>query len=70
MILRNNFHNTEYRINLRGDTISSHQIRRAVRALCNSNTCTCGGIRGPQEYKGERVALEQIRPNEWRVVPD
>ena len=62
MIIRNNFHSTAVRINLRGArSLSARQVRRARQALCQWIACPClGGVvheRGPQVLGRERVVF-------------
>jgi hypothetical protein len=54
--LRNDFHDTETRVRVKlegmgNPVITKSQARRARRALCGIDTCTCCnaiGLRGPQ----------------------
>jgi hypothetical protein len=52
--LRNDFHNTEARVRVRGlsygpeGELSARQLQRARQKLCGIRGCTCGGIRGHQ----------------------
>lgn len=61
MMLRNDFHNTQVQVNLRGSHfLTPYQVRRAWKALCGITTCTCSGAlgtRGPQTLEGRRVLL-------------
>jgi hypothetical protein len=58
MILRNDFHNSQVQINLRGQRhLSPSQAKRAHKQLCGMADCRCGGIRGPQSLKGKSVTL-------------
>lgn len=60
--LTNDFHNTGINLILADDTLSAHQLRRARKALCGVQGCTCGGIageRGPQYLPdGRRFQIE------------
>ena len=51
--LRNDFHNTEAKVRCEsGERLSLTQVRRAWKALCGIESCTCNdglGTRGPQE---------------------
>lgn len=54
--LKNDFHNTEVRLNPKGGTLSASQIRRSEKVLCGIDGCTCGdagGMRGQQDYEVE-----------------
>ena len=47
MIIRNDFHNTEVQINLRGTRrLSKYQVKRAWKALCGIQMCECSGPAG------------------------
>lgn len=68
--LRNDFHNSECTIRTE---VLSHiyhtstvyptrsQIETANRKLCGIQGCTCGGIRGPQEYRGKRLIVDDSK---------
>lgn len=60
--LRNDFHNTEVRVRVKGESpwkLSIGQTRRIDQELCGMTECQCGGIRGPQtvETDGDDVRL-------------
>lgn len=47
MILHNDYHHRQVRVNLRGSTqLSPRQVRTARKVLCGIEGCTCGGIAG------------------------
>jgi len=48
--LKNNFHNSEANLIVKDGKISESAIIRAEKKLCGIKDCTCGGIRGPQDY--------------------
>jgi hypothetical protein len=51
--LRNDFHNTEVNVVLKGDTLTRNQMYRVKKALCGRDNCACGPIRGPQGFEYE-----------------
>lgn len=60
--LRSDFHNTTtvVRVPSLPATLTASQERRVKRALCGSEGCQCGGIRGPQcGPNGERLTVER-----------
>ena len=60
----NNFHGTEARVRVRPDGLLSRtQVQRLMRTLCPVSFCSCGGVRGRQEWE-----LEWITDNMVRVV--
>ena len=68
--LKNDFHNTE--VSVRTDFLShgdgrysivltKSQGTRVRRKLCGlGDSCTCGGVRGPQEHQGHRFFVERV----------
>lgn len=61
--LTNNFHNTSARVRTqvfdRWDHVvillTDRQSHRVWKKLCGMNNCTCGGVRGKQEFYGKRL---------------
>lgn len=56
--LTNDFHGTSVNLRVKGSTLSIHQIRRARRALCGVENCTCGGVAGE---RGGQWKVEALR---------
>ena len=48
--LKNNFHNSEVNVIVTDGKISEAAMIRAEKKLCGIKGCTCGGVRGPQDY--------------------
>jgi len=68
LTLRNNFHNTTCRVNVKpGEVLSYHQLRRARFHLCGIDGCTCSnetGTRGQQwQTDGSVVELVPVFQN-------
>jgi len=56
--LKNNFHNTEVRVNVPNDgELSIGQAKRVRKMLCGSDSCTCGVVRGPQDFPVDWVEI-------------
>ena len=65
MTIKNDFHNTS--VVVVGElvdyathwetTLSDSQMKRVKRVLCGMRDCTCGGIRGRQEYLGKKLIV-------------
>lgn len=53
--LKNNFHNTEATVVVKGGIIKAAAMKAAERKLCGMKECTCGGVRGPQDYTVEQA---------------
>lgn len=74
MLLRNDFHNTEVQVNLRGRTfLTPYQVRRAWKTLCGIRTCVCSGAlgtRGPQRLEGRRVVLTPCQDGTVMIEDD
>lgn len=51
IMLKNDFHNTEVRVRVEGESpwiLSKRQSQRIDRGLCGVKGCSCGCIRGSQ----------------------
>ena len=48
--IKNNFHNSEVNVLVKDGKISETSMIRAGKKLCGIKDCTCGGVRGPQDY--------------------
>jgi hypothetical protein len=44
--LKNDFHNTEVRLNPKNEELSTGQVKRAQRVLCGIDDCVCGNTAG------------------------
>ena len=51
--LRNDFHGSAIALIAKNNQINANQLKRARKALCGLSACTCGGIRGPQDFQIE-----------------
>ncbi len=68
--LRNDFHNTSYRVRTAVEfdagvaiiTLTDGQTARARKVLCGMDDCTCAqhscGIHGPQEHDGRKLLVD------------
>ncbi len=54
--LTNDFHDTETIVVSANGTLNRRQVRRAWKALCGTETCTCGGEAG---QRGGAWGVEQ-----------
>ena len=61
MKLLNDFHNTEITLRVKGDQLSSGQIKRAQKELCGISGCTCSGPTGARGVQdGFRIIGDEI----------
>ncbi|MCP5415267.1 MAG: hypothetical protein H6961_11755 [Chromatiaceae bacterium] len=66
--LKNDFHNTEVRLQADiGDELTPAQIRRAKQALCGIDGCTCSGDAGERGQQ-EGFELVPARQDTLRIV--
>ena len=68
--LRNDFHNSsvvmmlEPKSGVQNTTVvypSAEQFKKAKNALCGTDGCTCGGIRGPQNHDGKKLIVDNSK---------
>ncbi len=57
--LKNNFHDTEVRINPKDGELSAHQVKRARKVLCGIDSCTCGNEAGMRGHNNPAVEFNQ-----------
>ena len=53
IILKNDFHNSEVKLNVKNGVITKDQVKRSKTVLCGMLGCSCSddlGMRGPQDY--------------------
>jgi hypothetical protein len=48
--IKNDFHNTEINLVLKGDNLTRSQMRRVNSELCGMSDCRCGGIWGDHDF--------------------
>jgi hypothetical protein len=65
--VKNDFHNREINLILKGDTLTQSQMRRVKNELCGSPDCKCGGIRGDQDFNYEHT-LVRICGDEYETI--
>jgi hypothetical protein len=68
--LRNRFHNTEVNVVLKKDgrgnyPLSESQIKRVRKTLCGCTYCSCGVVRGPQQW-GLEYDFDNV---DWTFYP-
>lgn len=55
--LKNDFHNTEVRLNPRNENLSAWQIKKAYKTLCGMDDCTCSDDMGMRGHDNPEVEL-------------
>ena len=69
--VKNDFHNSECRLRLRGQRLSIWQIDRCRATLCQPDDCWCGGIikqQGPDsivDNEGQQYAARLDFDSDW-----
>lgn len=53
--LKNDFHNTEATVLVSEGKVSEAAMIRAGKKLCGIKDCTCGGVRGTQDFNIENL---------------
>ena len=61
----NNFHNSRATVLVKKGRVSVGAMRNAAKKLCGDPNCTCGPIRGPQDFTIEY--LNEV--DGYRVLP-
>jgi len=57
--LKNDFHNTEVRVNPKDFELSAGQVKRAGKVLCGINGCGCGNSAGMRGHDNPAIEFNQ-----------
>jgi hypothetical protein len=66
--LKNDFHNTEVRVNPKNNELSASQVKHARKVLCGIEGCTCGNEAGMRGHDNPAIEFDHRWSNNKYII--